>query len=116
MVRIPASRVGSMAEHNIRVDDPSTWPASARAFFQAWQRTRQGQAELEQEIHERIRQHGAITFAEFMELALYHPTYGYYRTNSARMAPGGDYLTSPETHPAFGFLISRWLWSAWKEM
>jgi SAM-dependent MidA family methyltransferase len=103
-----------MAKHNIRVDDPKTWPASARAYFQRWQQDRQGPPELEQLIRERIRQRDAITFAEFMELALYHPSHGYYRTNPARMALGGDYLTSPETHPAFGFLIGRWLWDAWK--
>jgi SAM-dependent MidA family methyltransferase len=105
-----------MAERDICIDDPGTWPASARDYFHRWQRDRQGRPELEDVIRQRIRRHGAITFAEFMALALYDPSHGYYRTNPARMAPGGDYLTSPETHPAFGFLVGRWLWDAWQRM
>jgi SAM-dependent MidA family methyltransferase len=97
----------------IRVEDPSTWPASAREYYRRWQRDHFGQPELERLIRERIRAAGGIPFAEFMELALYHPEHGYYRTDPTRMTLVGDYVTSPETHPAFGFLIARWLWRAW---
>ncbi len=51
---------------------------------------------------------GAITFARYMELALYHPAHGYYR--QARPGPGragADFLTAPETHPIFGQAIAR---------
>lgn len=51
---------------------------------------------------------GAIPFARFMELALYHPDHGYYR--QARPGPGragADFLTAPETHPIFGQAIAR---------
>src|SRR5947209_12378747 len=102
-----------MSEQDIRVEDPSTWPASAREYYTRWRRDRIGQPALEELIRERIREAGAITFAEFMELALYHREYGYYRTDPARMSLAGDYLTSPETHPVFGFLLARWLREAW---
>jgi len=59
-----------------------------------------------------IRDHGPITFAEFMELALYGPG-GYYRR--PRVGPDGDFVTSPHVHPVFGELLGlavRELWSA----
>jgi SAM-dependent MidA family methyltransferase len=32
------------------------------------------------------------------------------------MTAPGDYVTSPETHPAFGFLLARWLYDAWQRI
>ena len=37
---------------------------------------------------------GRITFAEFMELALYHPKHGYYLGITVRSAREGDFLTA----------------------
>ena len=68
----------------------------------------------EAEIRARISQRGRITFAEFMELALYHPTGGYYRRGGA-VGPSGDFYTSPSAHPAFGALLAvqaRSMWDA----
>lgn len=44
-----------------------------------------------------------VTFARFMELALYHPEIGYYaRPQEGYPAgPGGDFVTAPTVHPAF---------------
>jgi SAM-dependent MidA family methyltransferase len=36
-----------------------------------------------------------ITFAEYMELVLYHPQFGYYASNAERIGQSGDFLTSP---------------------
>ena len=66
----------------------------------------------EAEIRARISQRGRITFAEFMELALYHPTGGYYRRGGA-VGPSGDYYTSPSAHPAFGALLAVQARSMW---
>ena len=69
----------------------------------------------EGEIRARIARQGRITFAEFIEIALYHPGGGYY----TRGAPSGahrDYYTSPAAHPAFGALISIQLWRMWHLM
>ncbi len=46
-----------------------------------------------------------ITFARFMELCLYDPEAGYYRRGSKVFGPGGDYYTSPYTHPLFAQIL-----------
>ena len=51
---------------------------------------------------------GFLTFARFMELALYHPTAGYYRRRHARVGtgPGTDFFTARNQDPLFGELVS----------
>lgn len=71
----------------------------------------------EAEIRRRIIERGPIPFAEFMEVALYWPQGGYYSaarsTEASPFGPGGDYYTSPMTHPAFGALLSVQLYQFW---
>lgn len=55
---------------------------------------------------------GVIPFQRFMELALYHPQFGYYRS-PGRVGPGGDFLTSPGVHPMFGWAVAAWCHAAW---
>lgn len=50
---------------------------------------------------------GRITFAEFMDLVLYHPEAGYYTRGEAVIGPRGDFYTSPSTSPLFGRLLAR---------
>jgi SAM-dependent MidA family methyltransferase len=61
-----------------------------------------------------IDRRGPITFARFMELALYTPGIGYYRVASARPGRGGDFLTAPETHPIFGWALARQAEEVWQ--
>ena len=68
---------------------------------------------VEAEIRRRIGQHGAITFAEFMELALFWPDGGYYVTNDPTGAEG-DFYTSPQVHPVFGALLAVQLFQMWR--
>ena len=68
----------------------------------------------ERDIRTRISRSGAITFAEFMEVALYHPE-GYY-SGSSRIGAHGDYYTSPVVHPAFGALMAVQLRVMWIAM
>src|SRR5882724_11652715 len=51
---------------------------------------------------------GAMTFARFLELALYDPAVGYYRRDHARVgyAPGTDFFTASTSGPIFGELIA----------
>lgn len=65
--------------------------------------------ELKAIICDRIREKGRISFSEFMELCLYHPIHGYYRTRRDKIGKGGDYFTSPSVHPVFGRLLGRQL-------
>jgi SAM-dependent MidA family methyltransferase len=55
-------------------------------------------------IRRAINDHGPITFAEYMELALYGPG-GYYERPP--VGPTGDFVTSPHVHPVFGALLGR---------
>ena len=68
----------------------------------------------EREIRRRIEREGAIPFAEFMELALYHPD-GYYAARRG-ISASGDYYTSPIVHPAFGALIAVQLRVMWETL
>ena len=54
-------------------------------------------------IRAAIGDHGPITFAEFMELALYGPG-GYYE--HPPVGDPGDFVTSPHVHPVFGSLLA----------
>jgi SAM-dependent MidA family methyltransferase len=60
----------------------------------------------------RIRSRGAITFAEYMETALFDPEDGYYTTKAA-IGFDGDYFTSTDLGPAFGRALSRVAADAW---
>ena len=66
----------------------------------------------ERVIRQRIRQQDRITFAEFMQTALYHPVDGYY-TSEKPFGAAGDYYTSPAVHPAFGALLALQLYGMW---
>ena len=50
----------------------------------------------------RSRAEGPITFARFMDRALYEPGHGYYRRPDPAPVAAGDFLTAPEAHPIFG--------------
>jgi len=56
---------------------------------------------------------GAISFARFMELALYCPQLGYYERNMDTVGRRGDYYTSASVGPVFGemlaFQFAGWL-------
>ena len=67
----------------------------------------------EAEIRRRIAARGPMTFAEFMELALYHPSVGYY-TSGERVGAAGDFYTSSSAHPAFGVLLAVQLFQMWQ--
>jgi SAM-dependent MidA family methyltransferase len=62
-------------------------------------------------IAERIRAHGPITFAEYMEACLYHPELGYY--TRAEQQPRRDYFTSVDAGPIFGTLLARQFHEMW---
>ncbi len=69
------------------------------------------------EIRRRIQSRGPLTFAEFMEAALYWPHGGYYRGgrgDPSPTGPEGDYYTSPLAHPAFGALLAVQVYQFWE--
>ncbi len=74
---------------------------------------------LEESIREEITRAGPITFARFMELALYHPQLGYYAGSGVGREPvgwGGDFFTSGDVSPLWGWAIARQLHQFWQAL
>lgn len=65
-------------------------------------------------LEERIRAHGPITFAEYMDACLYHPEHGYYA--KANQQPRKDYITSADVSPIFGRLLARQFCEMWQQL
>jgi SAM-dependent MidA family methyltransferase len=53
-----------------------------------------------------IARSGPLPFARFMEVALYHPIYGYYRRPRDPFGKAGDFYTAEQIQPVFGILIA----------
>jgi len=49
---------------------------------------------------------GWVSFARFMELALYAPGLGYYAAGSTKLGEAGDFITAPELSPLFGATLA----------
>lgn len=59
-------------------------------------------------IRERIAAAGgSISFAEYMQHALYAPGLGYYAAGAAKFGASGDFVTAPEISPIFGRVLAR---------
>ncbi|MEW6615631.1 MAG: SAM-dependent methyltransferase [Thermodesulfobacteriota bacterium] len=69
--------------------------------------------ELKSFVIDTIRKKGKITFAEYMDMALYHPVHGYYNSSREKIGKDGDYYTSSHIHPVFGYLIARLIYQMW---
>src|SRR5215211_7359786 len=65
-------------------------------------------------IRETIREKGPVTFAWFMEQALYDPQRGYYGSGRARLGRRGDYFTSVSVGPLFGQLLAAQFSEMWE--
>jgi SAM-dependent MidA family methyltransferase len=50
---------------------------------------------------------GWMSFARYMELALYAPGLGYYSGGSRKFGSEGDFLTAPELTPLYGQALAR---------
>jgi SAM-dependent MidA family methyltransferase len=63
--------------------------------------------ELREVIADRIRASGPISFAEFMDISLYHPELGYYARAAQKTGRAGDFFTSVDVGPIFGELLAK---------
>ena len=64
--------------------------------------------QLVQAIRRDIDTHdGWISFARYMELALYTPGLGYYSAGAHKLGEAGDFITAPELSPLFGRTLAR---------
>src|SRR5256885_9578452 len=50
---------------------------------------------------------GWISFARYMELALYAPGLGYYSAGAKKLGKAGDFVTAPEISPLYGQTLAR---------
>jgi SAM-dependent MidA family methyltransferase len=68
-------------------------------------------------LRERIRAGGgSISFADFMDVALYAPGHGYYASERAQIGRAGDFFTSVSVGPIFGELFAEQIVEVWETM
>ena len=58
-------------------------------------------------IRQRIAQDNNISFAEFMNMALYQPGLGYYSSGTHKFGKEGDFVTSPELGDLFAKCMAQ---------
>lgn len=57
-----------------------------------------------------------LTFAEFMNLVLYHPKQGYYSSRDTALGPEGDFVTSAHLGNDFGELLAVQFVEMWHRL
>lgn len=60
-------------------------------------------------LRDEISRTGPVTFHRFMEVALYHPRHGYYRSERDQFGKHGDYFTAEQVQPVFGILMRAYV-------
>ncbi|MEO8719851.1 MAG: SAM-dependent methyltransferase, partial [Ginsengibacter sp.] len=68
---------------------------------------------LTQIIQSKIKNEGPVSFHDFMEMALYYPTFGYYNSPQNKIGTNGDYYTSSVLSPVFGEMIGKQIEEMW---
>lgn len=63
--------------------------------------------ELLAQICAYIQKNGPISFADYMQMALYQPKLGYYSGGSRKFGASGDFITAPEISPLFSQTLAR---------
>ena len=60
-----------------------------------------------------IAANGPLTFARFMDVALYDPRVGYYASAGAEIGKRGDFFTNVSVGPIFGKILARQFREMW---
>ncbi|GAA5494597.1 hypothetical protein Rhal01_00759 [Rubritalea halochordaticola] len=66
-------------------------------------------------IQNEIRERGPISFARYMELALYHDSLGYYTRGKQNIGKEGDFITSVSIGKTFGAILAHRIYNYWTE-
>ncbi|MEO8852708.1 MAG: SAM-dependent methyltransferase [Ginsengibacter sp.] len=61
----------------------------------------------------KIKRDGPLSFCDFMDMALYNPSVGYYNSDTDKIGKDGDYYTSPVLCSLFGKMIGKQLEEMW---
>ena len=76
-----------------------------------------GASNLKQIIRAEIQASGgAIPFARYMDLALYHPDHGYYASPLNRTGRRGDFFTNVSVGPVFGHILAAQCEEMWQRL
>ena len=75
-----------------------------------------GNATLVEIIRAEIRASGPMSFARFMEQALYHPEHGYYCSGRSVIGRHGDYFTNVSVGATFAQLLALQFAEIWNAM
>jgi SAM-dependent MidA family methyltransferase len=67
-------------------------------------------------LAQEITHGGPISFARFMEQALYHPDHGFYASGRARVGREGDFFTNVSVGPLFGRLLASLFLEMWERL
>ena len=78
--------------------------------------TSNGNPALVRLIRAEIQKHGPVSFAWFMEQALYHPEHGYYSSGRCAIGRHGDYFTNVSVGPLFGRLLTAQFAQMWERL
>ncbi len=70
---------------------------------------------LQSSIKQQIREDGPIDFATYMQLALYHPQWGYYTRGGANIGKSGDFYTSVSIGACFGIILAMRIHQEWMQ-
>jgi NADH dehydrogenase [ubiquinone] 1 alpha subcomplex assembly factor 7 len=70
---------------------------------------------LDDRLRRLIFDHGPISVARYMALALAHPTHGYYRRRDP-LGVAGDFVTAPEVSQLFGELVGLAIVQHWLDL
>ncbi|KAA0259388.1 SAM-dependent methyltransferase [Deferribacter autotrophicus] len=70
---------------------------------------------LKEFVIQLVKEKGKITFAEFMEIALYHPEYGYYQKENP-FGMQGSFYTSVDASESFGRTLAKGFEETIKEL
>jgi SAM-dependent MidA family methyltransferase len=78
----------------------------------------QGSNDLLHTIASRIAESGdrRVTFADYMDWALYEPGLGYYTAQRQKIGAGGDFVTSPHLGADFGELLGEQFLDLWRSL
>lgn len=63
-----------------------------------------------------IAANGPLTFARFMDLALYEPEAGYYASGRAAIGKSGDFFTNVSVGPVFGKILAGQFREMWIQL
>jgi SAM-dependent MidA family methyltransferase len=79
-------------------------------------KTQTGNPTLIKLIRDEIKNCGPISFAWFMEQALYHPKHGYYSSGRCAIGRKGDYFTNVSVGRLFGQLMLAQFAEIWEQL